>query len=75
MQWQQMCGASEEGVELVDVMGDGLTHTKREGGGGGEDAMIYSLNLPTRSSCLFADPQQLTRKALKSPPIFSSFKL
>lgn len=44
-------------------------------GGGGEDAMIYSLNSPTRSSCLFADPQQRTGKALKSPPMFSVLKL
>lgn len=35
--------------------------------------MIYSLNSPNRSSCLFADPQQRTRKALKSL-IFSSLK-
>lgn len=45
-----------------------------EGGGGVDGAMIYSLNSPSRSPCLFADPQKWTRKALKSPLIFSSLK-
>lgn len=74
-----MRGESEGGVGVGDVMGDGLMHTGRDGGGGGRgvggtDAMIYSLNSPTRSSCLFADPQQRTRKALKSPLISSLLK-
>lgn len=74
-QQQQMYGASEGAREGGVCSCDGRwIDAHWEGGGGGEDAMIYSLNSPTRSSCLFADPQQRTRKALKSPLIFSSLK-
>lgn len=48
-------GGGEGRVGVVAVMVDGLMHTGK--GGGGVDAMIYSLNSPTRSLCLFADPQ------------------
>lgn len=50
----------QAGVGVVAAIGDGLMHTGMKGGGGGggvDAAMIYSLNSPSRSPCLFADPQ------------------
>lgn len=59
-----MCGASEGEVggmvggggcsydgQWIDAHWEGGMRRRRR-----EDAMIYSLNSPTRSSCLFADP-------------------
>lgn len=58
-QWQQICWTSAGGVYVwggvVAVMGDSHWEGGREEGGREEEeAVIYSLNLPTRSSCLLA---------------------